>query len=259
MINKTNDYSLFAFRSDNREKISYAQVDKLKSSIESRNLLELKPIIVNDKFEIIDGQHRLLAAEKLGVDVYYIQEKTLGADDIIRMNTAKKWSINDYLNFYCKHDYPEYIKLKNFMERNEIATKIAINIALGSAKGSFERFRLGKFKFNEGSLSNEIEVCKTTISTIKKMNGYSMYTHTNRFWGALLKFVRHPRFKANKWYSNMNKMISHFSAKASTEDYLVMFVNVYNWHNKHKIYLDEKNQLRMVEEIHQDEELFQRD
>ena len=60
-LEKTKNYEIFKIMDCNRE-LSAANLQKLIGSIKSRNLLEFRPIIVNSKMEIIDGQHRLAAA-----------------------------------------------------------------------------------------------------------------------------------------------------------------------------------------------------
>jgi len=237
MIKKTKDYDLFTFRDDNREKIDQAHIKRLIESITSRNLLELRPIIVNEKMEVIDGQHRLLAAKHLQVEIYYQQEKKLDAADIVRMNISKPWTMGDYLNFYCHHQYDEYKKLSSFMKQHNLTLKVALTIALGQARLGFYEFRMGEFKFHEESLDIELDVCWDSINYIKKMNGFSPYTSSSRFWKALLKLIRHPEFDETKWRSNMQKMIDHFSPKARTEDYVNMIQTVYNWRNTSRINL----------------------
>lgn len=239
MIKKTKDYDIFTFREDNREKIDQAHVKRLAESIESRNLLELRPIIVNDKMEVIDGQHRLLAAKFLACEIYYQQEKKLDAADIIRMNITKPWTIDDYLNFHCQHQNDEYLKLKGFMQKHTLTLKVALNIAMGQAKSGYHDFKLGNFKFDEENLDIELDVCWDSINYIKKMNGFSPYTSSTRFWKSLLKLIRHPEFDEQKWRSNMQKMIDHFCPKARTEDYVNMVQTVYNWRNSSRINLME--------------------
>jgi len=235
MIKKTKDYDLFTFRDDNREKIDQNHITKLMESIKSRNLLELRPIVVNDKMEVIDGQHRLMAARNLGVDIFYQQEEKLEATDIIKMNISKSWGINDYLNFYCHHGYEEYIKLRNFMKKNNINLKVAMSIALGQVHVGFNEFRSGDFKFNDESLDVDLDICWDTINYIKKMNGQSPYTTSGRFWKALIKLINHPNFDITKWRNNMQKMISHFTPKARLEDYCAVFQHVYNYRNNQRI------------------------
>ncbi len=239
MIKSTKNYEMFIFREDNREKIDQVHVKRIKDSIELRNLLDLRPIVVNEKYEILDGQHRLLAAKSLGVEIFYQIEKKLEAQDIIAMNINKAWTNGDFLNFYCQHGYPEYLKLKEFMKKNGITLKIAISIAIGQAKIGFHDFKIGNFVFHEESLGYELDICWETINYIKKMNGFSSYTMSSRFWKALLKLIRHPYFDQKKWRDNMQKMIEHFSPRARAEDYVHMVQTVYNWRNQSKIDLME--------------------
>lgn len=239
MIKKTKSYEMFIFREDNREKIDQSHVKRLVESIKSRNLLELRPIVVNDQMEVIDGQHRLMAAKQLGVEIYYQQEKNLDAQDIIKMNISKPWTIADYFNFYCHHQYDEYMKLKKFMQDNNISLKVALTMAVGQLRVGFIDFRNGKFQFKYETLNEEVQTCWNTINYIKKINGFSSYTSSNRFWKALLKLVRHRFFDEEKWLSNMQKMIDHFSPKAREEDYISMLQTVYNWRNNTRINLIE--------------------
>lgn len=239
MIEKTKEYDLFIFREDNREKIDQAHVRRLIESIKAKDLLHLRPIDVNDKMEIIDGQHRVLAAKYLGVEVYYKKEAQLDAADIVRMNISKAWTTGDYLNFYCHHQKDEYIKLKAFMKKNRLTLKVALNIAIGESKLSFSNFKAGAFEFNEGELESELGICWKTIEYIRKMNGYSAYTTSSRFWRALLKLINHPDFDIDKWNGNVQKLVDHFAPKARTEDYIKMVQTIYNWKNLNKIRLIE--------------------
>jgi hypothetical protein len=240
MIQKTKDYNMFIFRDDNREKIDQAHVQKLIESIKARNLLDLRPICVNEKMEVIDGQHRLLAAKALGLEIWYQQDKKLKCEDIVRMNISKPWTIGDYLNFYCQHQYKEYIKLKNFMKKHNLSLKVALNITLGQQHITFVQFKAGEFKFKEEELDDQIQICWESIDYIKKMNGFSPYTSSSRFWKALLRIIKHPEFDEMRWRLNMQKMIEHFVPKARTEDYISAMSNVYNYRATSKInFMDE--------------------
>ncbi len=239
MIQKTKDYDKFIFRDDNRERIDQAHVNRLAECIKSKNMLDLRPLIVNDKMEIIDGQHRLLAAKILGVEVYYQIEKKLTAQDIIKLNISKAWTLGDYLNFYCQHQYDEYLKLKNFMSKHNLNLKVALNITMGTAKLGYHDFKMGEYTFDEENLDVELDACWDTVRYIKKMNGHSPYTSSSRFWKALLKLIRHPNFDKDKWYNNMQKMVDHFCAKAGTDDYITMIQTIYNWRSQSKIDLKE--------------------
>lgn len=240
MEQKTKDYQMFIFREDNREKINATHVKKLIESIKSRNLLELRPILVNEKFEIIDGQHRLLAAKELGVDIYYKIEKGLDTAEIMTMNLTKPWIAGDYLNYYCKNGYQDYIKLKDFMRKNGINLRVALTMIQGDSKQKMQLFKMGKFQFCDVPTASELDLCHETIDFIKKMNGFSLYTSSSRFWKALRKLVTHAHFDNEKWKENLSKMIERFQAKPTTEDYCRLMMDVYNWRNGNKVNLLEE-------------------
>lgn len=236
-IKQTTDYDQFKFRDDNRQSITQTHVKRLAESIRSRNLLELRPISVNSSMEVIDGQHRLLAAKSLGVPIFYQVDEKLTPSDIILMNVSQAWGQSDYLNYFCKNHYPEYLKLKNFMQAHNITIKIALNITMGHKKDSYIKFKQGEYRFNEEDFANHIDICWNTIDYIKRMNGYSSYTHSARFWSALLIMIRQPSFDATKWMENLKRMVERFTAKARQDDYLRLFMDVHNWRNNSKVEL----------------------
>lgn len=111
----TKDYSSFRSIVSNRE-VNKGHVKKLAQSIRKKNLLFIRPVIVNDRMEIIDGQHRVAACEMLGEQVHYIKVN-LTKEDIAVLNTAQKnWTMMDFINFYAiegRKEYREFCKLIN--------------------------------------------------------------------------------------------------------------------------------------------------
>ena len=232
---------MFKFREDNREKIDQNHVKRLKESISSKNLLDLRPIIVNSDYEVIDGQHRLLAAQALNVDIYYeIKNELNDPLDVILMNTSKSWGINDYLNFYVKHKYPEYLKLKSYMVSQNLPVRTAVTLCSGRKKFSFPDFKAGKFVYEEIANQELVDMCWDTINYLKKMNGFCAFTESSRFWVALVKLVSHENFNFQKWNQNLSKMVQRVCAKATSKDYCAMLMNIYNFQNREKIDISEE-------------------
>jgi len=234
---KTTEYSIFNFREDNREKIDVTHINRLIESIKARNLLEMRPITVNQDMEVLDGQHRLMAAKKLGVPIYYKIETELKAEDIITLNVTKHWTMGDYLNYYCKNGYVEYQKLLAFMTKNQLPLRVAFNITQGKMKAAFNDYKTGKYVFNEEAAEVDLDVCWQTIYYVHKMNGYSAYTNSSRFWTAILKLVKNPDFNFEKWSFNLKKMVERIGHRAAVKDYLKTFQEIYNWRNAEKIKL----------------------
>ena len=112
----TNDYSMFQKLKGNRP-VSQLRIRKIISSITAVGYIT-SPIIVNEKYEVIDGQGRLEALQELGLPVEYIVHPGIGIDECIAMNINQtNWSLPDYIDSYCQRGFDSYLKLKDLMNK----------------------------------------------------------------------------------------------------------------------------------------------
>lgn len=112
---RTNNYERFKRLSGNRQ-LNPVHVERLRESIEKNGMLEVD-IIVNQFWEVIDGQNRLEAARRAGVPVYFKIKSGYGLREAQILNeNVKSWRKVDYLDSYCEMGHPQYIKFKGFME-----------------------------------------------------------------------------------------------------------------------------------------------
>jgi len=240
---KTQDYSLFKLIRKNRAYIRESHLKHLKESILSKNLLEYRPIIVNENYEVLDGQHRLMVAKELNIPIYYQIEDSLEHIDIIRLNVAQAWSFEDYLNYWCEERNQEYLKLREFMKKNELSLKVAMSILIGSKRNAYNDFKAGKFVFLGEEHNKDIEVCHQTIDIIRKFTGDHAFFKTTKFWKALIILVKHQNFNEEQWFKNLPKMVSQITQKISTEEYLASFLYIHNWSlgSKRRISIDDQH------------------
>lgn len=125
-ILKTKDYGAFKFILSNRE-VDMNHVKKLAKSIQRNNLLYVRPIICDDKMNVIDGQHRLEAAKSISAEVYYMKVPNLTKADIAVLNCAQKnWTRADFINFYALEGNPNYKQLANLINEYYYASPTAI-------------------------------------------------------------------------------------------------------------------------------------
>lgn len=236
-INKTTNYDMFTFSEDNRARIDQQHVKNIENSIKSKNLLHLRPIIVDENMKVIDGQHRLIAAKNLKIEIYYKVDVSLKPKDVILMNISKPWNSVDYFNFYVKNNYLEYIKLKNFIEKNNLTFGVGFYIQGLTCRQGYQEFKKGDFKFKEEQSKHEIETCWEIINLIKKLNGStnSLYTKSNRFWNSLLKLIRNDDFDKDRFLKNLSKMSDRCRAKVNGKEYLSMLVSIHNHRATNKI------------------------
>jgi hypothetical protein len=228
MVQKTRNYKMFKFREDNRA-VNPGHLRNITESIRAKNMLEVRPILVNEKMEVIDGQNRLKAAEALGVEIYYEVKKDIQPEDMLILNISKSWGIGDFFNYWLKNGNPEYIKLNKFMHEHGINLKITLPLVIGQTHEKMDDFKKGKFIYNTLDIDKEFDICKDTIALIKKVQGFSAYTGGPRFWKALLKVIKHPNFDAVKWMNNLEKLIGKMGPRANEKMYVELFCSIYNW------------------------------
>ena len=127
----TTKYDMFKSIDSNRGVID-KHVDQLVASIQENGSLML-PIIVNEKGEVIDGQHRLHAYSRLELPVPYIVADGYGIDQVKVLNiNQKNWSLTDYIKSWATRGNEEYVKLLKFMDDYKLGTDVSIAILLGN-------------------------------------------------------------------------------------------------------------------------------
>jgi len=128
----TNDYGKFKVLLGNRD-VSPERVAKIKKSIQERGYI-WSPILVNEKYEVIDGQGRLQALKELGMQADYYVSPGLTIADCVAMNiNAKNWTTADFVKSYADQGNENYIRLQNLIER---FPTIQFNVILTVAKGN---------------------------------------------------------------------------------------------------------------------------
>lgn len=150
-VRSTKNYDMFSGMEGNRY-IRRTHVDRLVKSIKENNLLSSNPIIVNDSLEVVDGQHRLEAARKLGSEVYYIVMRDLDLDDVRLLNTtSRNWTLEDYLESHAKKGNHNYVILREYCREYGLPISVGIRVLEWREKkirSQLSDFKKGKFEVN---------------------------------------------------------------------------------------------------------------
>jgi len=97
-----SDYSKFKFLEANRP-IKQAHVDRLIGLLNEPKG-QLLPVVINENYEVIEGQHRVKACMALKIPVMCIKIEGSTIEDVISMNTTQSgWNFNDYLQIGRAH------------------------------------------------------------------------------------------------------------------------------------------------------------
>lgn len=166
-IYKSVKYDRINFRDDNRE-ISTPHVRELVKSMEKYGFLVSNPILVDkEQMTILDGQHRFLAAKKLGIPYYYTYatgEDDTKAEFIRDVNiTHKNWSTSDYRKQLVNSGDANYSNYQKMLERYDCVTPkkgIRSEITLGFIDiiigGGFSAISPAKKKAGGLNLTDEL-------------------------------------------------------------------------------------------------------
>jgi len=134
-VYRTTNYERFSFLEGNRN-LNSMHFERLKTAISTMDLTESNPILVNDDFQIIDGQHRFEVCKYLKKPIYYLQKKGYGLREVQMLNAnMKNWRLEDYLQGYCDLGKEEYLYLRSFLAQHRLGMLSSVTI-LSSMGGS---------------------------------------------------------------------------------------------------------------------------
>ena len=233
-VNQTNDYSIFKSLEGNR-KVNELHVKRLKKSFEKEYLFS--PIIVNEKFEIIDGQHRFKAAKEMQLPINYTVVDGYDLKEVQTLNAnSKNWNKLDYLNAYCDLGYESYIQMRQFM-RDYLDFGIAAAEMILTAKNSRGNSE-HTYKFNEGSLRiDNIKLSYDNAEKIMMFKGLHEKWSSLAFISAVLQLFDHPNYD----HSNMIRKIkldpSALVPCVTAPQYKIVLEDIFNYKSRNKVSL----------------------
>ena len=184
----TTNHQIFHYIPGNRP-ISKSHVQDIITSFEDRpGLVELRPILVNERMEIIDGQHRLQALEFLEAPVPYIVAPGLTLRDAQVMNALQRpWLMQDYLQSYALSGIKSYKLLLELQEQFDVGLgSLILYTGSRDIKGrDVKKFRLGKFEMKEDML-----VIQDRLQNLRDFGETFPWWNTMQFARALLRIMK---------------------------------------------------------------------
>lgn len=228
-VRKTSDYSLFQFEDKNRS-VNPGHLNKLKASIKKSNLLSAQPITVNEDYEIIDGQHRFMAALELEVPVFFVMEEGLTIDDAITLNiNTKNWTYKDYLRYWIKQGNEHYVYFKQFMRKYGFG--YSVSLALLGLERASDGNRLTDI-FNAGKFIPKYKVYAEDMGDkCLEMKEYGAFATNRTFVLAFDEAKKMDGYDHETFMKKLEMAPDRFRKCSSQENYLRMMEDVINYHN----------------------------
>ena len=227
------NYTKFTLFDNNRD-INDTHVAELMSSM--RKSGQLMPVVVTPDKEVIDGQHRLKACEKLGIPVSYVVNSMGNYKQIAVMNnTQKGWKNRDFLKHFSHsnhHNSAEYRKVAKFLDDYGLPFTVSIallssrSVAMGRGNntGPLPSFRDGTFKIDD------LEEAKQTASRLVKLKSFVPHlVKIVKFSVAFIKISKLENFNLKTCYSQIEKNSNKFDKCLNQEDWNEAMVRAYNY------------------------------
>ena len=228
-VQQSTQYSRFKFMFNNRDQ-SRGHIEALKKAFEEvGNLTEVQPILVNEKFEIIDGQHRFVAAKDLGAPIFFTVRPGLGISDARSMNILhRSWTTDDFAQSYASSGDPNYVKYLQL--REDYGFNHSITIAYvegGENKGMFAGFRRGDFVLtDEAGSRNRLDKLSEVLA-LTPVVGVD-----KNFAFAFLKVLNTQGYDHNRMLQKLEAHPELMRRYGSISEYMRAMEEIYNYGNR---------------------------
>lgn len=234
----TTNYNMFRLADYNRN-VEPQHVQQLINEAKAGHKF-LQPVIVNEKMEVIDGQHRLKAIQELKQPVEYIIKPGTGKDDVISMNnTQKSWSPKAWIQSYANAGNRNYQALLQEVDKprkltvspNLLAKLFADPYA--TANQDKPSVRTGKFKFDYQNAPHAEKVVNDAISLTEEYRRGHYGTLLRSILESLWILESKDKFDFDYLFKKMTEdEFDNAAQKENPRDAVLSLLKVYNRRNR---------------------------
>jgi hypothetical protein len=247
-VYKTSDLSIFKQIDGNRVP-NLQHIKRLADSIRIYGM-KCNPILVNERMEVIDGQHRLMAAKEAESFVYYIIVNGYSLNEVHTLNlNQKNWTKKDFMDGYANMGIESYIKLKAFIKKNDdytfgdCLTLCSNSSGYGSLSRHNECRTDGKaYKmteiFEEGTwIGKDFQLAQDWANKIRMIKPYYSNYNRSSFVGTMITLFNNDNFDFNEFMHKLRIQPTALIDCANREQYKTLIEDIYNYRSRNKINL----------------------
>jgi len=230
VILESKDYSIFKYLDTNRQIVN-SHIKKLAEAMrEKPETNKVRPILVNEKMQVIDGQHRLKACEMLDMPVYYVIGKGLTITDAQRLNAMQKnWGPVDYAESYATSGDKNYQQYLSFREEYRLSHKTTITYLTQSITGAnvAESFRAGYFKVKSYRKAAKL------AQQLLEVGAYIREYKRSQFGQAFMILAQHPNYSHKRFLHRAENYSKKFIVQyENLSDYIRSLEALYNFNTE---------------------------
>jgi hypothetical protein len=233
-IQYTTNYKMFKVVGGNR-KIDEKRVLSIMESMK-KNPEIVAPAQCNQKYEVIDGQHRLEASKRLSKPFCYYVVKGADIATVRTLNNHDpRWSTSEFTNSFVKTGSTDYAIYEAFEKKYGFGH--AVNISLLTGAAGFHNRMLDDFKEGKFVVKNLVHAEKLADMLIEIGKMYPGYKKRS-FAIAFAKLAGLPGFDFKRLVSKLTYQQKSMVDCTNSTQYLVLLGEIYNYRAKKGTILD---------------------
>lgn len=223
----TNDYEKFSLLPSNRD-INEGKVKAIVKSMTKQFLIN--PIMVNENFQIIDGQHRFEASKRLVKPVYYYIIPGYHDSETSLLNTnSSNWGIKDFIKSRVTNGGESY----QIYERLQKSTKLNPTDLIGILSGYYGRNTKATSDFKNGVFKIlPTEDTFAFLNLLLEVTKYFPRAIDYRFIKALGKAVQSENFSSEFFIYKLSSFNLEISERNKGSEYLEEIEKIYNYRTR---------------------------
>ena len=229
-VYQTSNLSIFKDIDGNRVP-NLQHVKRLTNSIRV-NGMKCNPILVNESMEVIDGQHRLMAAKEAESFVYYIIVKGYTLSEVHTLNlNQKNWSKKDFVDGYATMGVQSYIKLNKFAEKNkDFSLSVCIAFCNNTTDSTHNRKGENKECIEDGTwIGRDFDLAQEWADKIKLIKPLFEHYDSNAFIGTMITLFKNPDFKFKEFLNKLKIQPLLLKNHRTREEFKNQIHKIYNY------------------------------
>lgn len=232
---RTEDYSIFK-RLDGNRAVLARRVSRISKSI-SENGYIYNPIVVNEHFEIIDGQGRFEALKLSGLPVDFVVAEGARLTDCVALNAyTSAWTLTDYVDSYCELGNENYIRFRELIhEFPRLTIRTIVQFATGLSGIPQNKIKQGTLVIQADMMDEIIDnlsfvnLCQPALANVKGSHDSYYYAvgfakmvgaNTERILNCLSRADLSPSPDVKTALNNLSDLYNWHLADASKRIYL---------------------------------------
>jgi len=224
-VRETTNYEKFKILNENRD-ISEKALGRIKRSVEKDGWRNYS-ITVNEKYEIIEGQHTYTYAKMNHLPLRYTVQEGLTQKDCQIINSARtSWSMKDYIHYFASLGNQDYINIQNILDRYTSIPISAIFMAIYRDGNPNKSIKEGLVKCDSQKYKESITILDYIEKLIPYMN--VMGGRKTVFLNSLMWVYNMKEVDKDRLYEVIRKNCHSMTPASNTEMALSEIERVYN-------------------------------